>query len=542
MWLPSRSFIVICRLLPSPNIYDTGHFIQKLESLNNSYTGNLNDVILATWDITAMFPSIDNTMGVQACRDALDSREVKFPSTECITDALTLILNNNISYFNGRVYSQCSGTAMGPHHACSYGDISMDPIDHTINSNEKYNNFIEFWARLRDDICAPWTGTVEDLLEFTEWINTLHPNITFKLESYSKISVNYLDCTIYKKDNKLCTTLYTKPSDTYAYLIPSSGHPTHIFKNIPYGVAVRCKRICTEDSEFNKHAANLTKVLIERGYNGKFVESEFNRVRLMDRKCLLDKSDSELDQERETGSRCFPLVADFNPKLPNVGQVLNRYKYILELEPGLKNVIKGENIFASFRKCKTIGDLLVNSRYPKLKKEHDIQGSINCGKCLMCKLYLVATNEITSPHTNNTFRISQNIKCSDEYVIYFILDKTCNKGYVGRTENPMTRRWACHKSHIKYNHDGCKIAVHFNQFRNLHKFDTNNIDSTLPDEINVTLIDKIIPEVWDSPDTLFHKLCNKESYWQNQLCTLYNNGGLNVRDERSIRQVRHSKK
>ena len=51
-------------------------------------------------------------------------------------------------------------------------------------------------------------------------------------------------------------------------------------------------------------------------------------------------------------SRNFPLVVDYNPKLPNISEILNKYKHILDLDPALKNVINRDKIFGSFRKCR----------------------------------------------------------------------------------------------------------------------------------------------------------------------------------------------
>ena len=54
------------------------------------------------------------------------------------------------------------------------------------------------WARFRDDIYVPWTGTEEQLLEFDRWLNNLDPNLKFKI-NYSRVglAIEYLDLIIY---------------------------------------------------------------------------------------------------------------------------------------------------------------------------------------------------------------------------------------------------------------------------------------------------------------------------------------------------------
>ena len=528
-------------------IIDTRHFLQKLDEFNTNFNGDLDKIILASWDVEAMFPSIDNTMGIEACRELLDQRAVLEPPTSTIIEALSIVLENNISYFNNNIYKQIKGTAMGPNHACSYADIAMSKFDKIINSNRDYT--LTMWARFRDDIFTTWIGTIDELNEFTDWINTLHPSIKFKLESYSTEKINYLDCEVYKNKDRICTSMYSKPSDNFAYMVPTSCHPTHIAKNIPYGVATRCKRLCTEEAEFDRHTTRLIQNFKDRGYSEKFVRNEFDKVKVLNRNDLIYSKDPlNIDNVEHDitvkSNRCFPLVTDFNPKLPNIGYILNKHKYLLELDSDIRGFLNPDKIFASFRRCNSLGDLLVNSRFPKKGTgSTSDNGCFKCTKrfCNLCKNYLFESKDFTSPHTSNSYTVKEHITCTDEYVIYMILDTVCQRAYVGRTENTLTNRWTCHKSHIKKGFQACEVAVHYNSTDpSNHQWKPDSIDITLPCEISIMLIDKVVPEVWDNPDTLFEKLVKKEKYWQNQLNTI--SVGLNLRNERQCKQVRVSKK
>ena len=60
---------------------------------------------------------------------------------------------------------------MGPHNACSYGDLAMTTIDHKILDTNNRPNDIIFppdWSRFRDDCFSPWFEGTSALLEFTE--------------------------------------------------------------------------------------------------------------------------------------------------------------------------------------------------------------------------------------------------------------------------------------------------------------------------------------------------------------------------------------
>ena len=110
-------------------IKDTTHLINKIDEVNQLGpfpTGTL----LVSWDVVAMFPNIDNELGVTAVKNALDARSVKIPSTECILEAVEICLESKNCQFDNNNYVQQHGTAMGPKNACSYADLAMGVIDH----------------------------------------------------------------------------------------------------------------------------------------------------------------------------------------------------------------------------------------------------------------------------------------------------------------------------------------------------------------------------------------------------------------------------
>ena len=68
--------------------------------------------------------------------------------------------------------------------------------------------------------------------------------------------------------------LFVKPTDTHQFLDPSSFHPYHCKKGIPYS-----HRICSDNESFDKRCNDLEGWLIERGYNGKIIREQILRAR-----------------------------------------------------------------------------------------------------------------------------------------------------------------------------------------------------------------------------------------------------------------------
>ena len=115
-------------------------------------------------------------------------------------------------------------------------------------------------------------------------INSLHPTIKFTHEFNSENkSTTFLDTTIQIKDGKINTDLYRKETDRVQYLLPNSCHPSHICKNVPYSLALRLVRICSDKETLEKRLIELEKMLLTRKYNKNIVKNALNKAREINR-------------------------------------------------------------------------------------------------------------------------------------------------------------------------------------------------------------------------------------------------------------------
>lgn len=166
-------------------------------------------------------------------------------------------------------------------------------------------------------------------------------------------------------------------------------------------------------------------------------------------------------------------------------------------------------------------------------------GCVSCGKCTLCKNFLIESNVIKSPNTNQTFKIKSRLTCSTKNVIYLLHDKICNIIYVGYTTHDMASRWTRHKSHIKSKTETCEISKHFIQHANSnHKLNRNTSQSayteSLKHQIGVLLIECV--DNINSEQDLINTLRTRENFWQNALKATAIFGGINVRENHPSRR------
>ena len=197
------------------------------------------------------------------------------------------------------MFKQKKGTAIGPNNACDYADTAMNYVDELIYDAKAGWLFLTgielpFYARFRDDIYIPWVYGLEMLLRFNTWLNEIHPNLKFTMSKPSLEGTEFLETFIYHNENNILhTRVYSKPCDTHSFLVPTSCHATHIFENIPKGVAHRLFRISSEHINYEKSKHEFTDYLKARGYNENLVQESFRDIEEKDRLTLLNNKPKE---------------------------------------------------------------------------------------------------------------------------------------------------------------------------------------------------------------------------------------------------------
>ena len=129
-----------------------------------------------------------------------------------------------------------------------------------------------------------WTNGEEKLIKFflNICVGSTHPTME---KSFKEI--NFLDVTFSKNNNKLSIYLYTKRTDTHQYLHTNPCHRSCMKRTIPYGQAVRIKRICSDENVLKERLTQSETRLLKRCYLWENVRPEIERVNLTSREDLL---------------------------------------------------------------------------------------------------------------------------------------------------------------------------------------------------------------------------------------------------------------
>ena len=297
-------------------IKDTNHFLNKIKKL-----GSLPDgAILCTMDVVGLYPNIPHGEGLDSLRRFLETRDNKQISSDTLTELAEVVLKNNIFEFDEKTFKQKRGTAIGTKFAPPYAILFMANLEEKMLEGFEKKPMI--WWRYIDDIFFIWEHGEESLKVFIEQVNMFHSTIKFTAE-YSKEEVNFLDVNIKLIDGELKTDLFVKPTDTHQFLDPTSCHPYHCKKGIPYSQALRVNRICSDNETFDRRCNDLEKWLMERGYNEKMIRKQILSAREHSRNDLLEKEKQQMSERKLT----FNIT--YYPAFQNVRSIMEELHILL---------------------------------------------------------------------------------------------------------------------------------------------------------------------------------------------------------------------
>ena len=165
-------------------------------------------------DVTALYtniPAEGPEGGLQAFEKALETRPDKTVPTWYLMDLLNHVLKYNILEFDGQLWRQCIGTAMGTRMAPTYACLFMSYFEQEEVLKKWHGTKPMLFKRYIDDCFFIWTSTVEELQEFILHMNSQSPHIKFTSTYDAETKeVPFLDIKVKSLNGKFSTDLYKK--------------------------------------------------------------------------------------------------------------------------------------------------------------------------------------------------------------------------------------------------------------------------------------------------------------------------------------------
>ena len=254
--------------------------------------------------------------------------------------------------------------------------------------------------------------------------------------------------------------LYRKPTDQNQYLLPSSCHPAHIINNIPFSLAYRIVRICSEPDTRDQRLDELRQLLLDRNYKNNIINSAIKRAKLIPRKKAIEKV--SIDIEEKVRRPVFSVLYD--PRLPALPSIVKKHwRTMVASDPHLKEAFPLPPLVA-YKRPQNIRDKLVRSKIPTTipRPKRVVPGMSKCNNCPICP-FVKEGKRVKATATNFTVEINRQVNCQSRNILYCITCDKCTVQYIGESDRTLQNRFSEHKGYAVNQKINKATGEHFSQ-------------------------------------------------------------------------------
>ena len=286
------------------HLKNTQHLISHLNSLSPLPS----TATLVTIDVKSLYTSIPIEEGLEALMEHADLVPLPNSTTRRL---LKLILENNVFKYNGTLYHQISGVAMGSPISPTLAILFMHKLETAFLTSLNHKPVL--WKRYIDDIFVIWDGDIASLNNFLVSLNSTHPHISFTSTS-DQHSIDFLDITVYKgvsfsTKGILSYKPYSKPTNHHLYVHANSHHPICTKRAIIKAEAICLMRSCSDENIFQSSLIQLKLNFRDRGYKNSFIFSAIQNLPSFEKRYLSTQKEptSKLSSSKPSLTTDVPL-------------------------------------------------------------------------------------------------------------------------------------------------------------------------------------------------------------------------------------------
>ena len=236
------------------------------------------DEMLVSYDVKSLFTSIPVEESIKICERRLQSDDTLAERTSLsvptIITLLKFCLTTTAFQFNGTVYKQLDGVAMGLPISPVIADIFMEHFEDSTFKN--YPLPPRIWHRFVDDVIAVVRKKSSQSL--LDHLNDQHARIKFTMEEENGGSLPFMDVRFSRQlRGEITREVYQKPTHTNRYVQFNSHHPNAVKAGVVECLAKRAILVSSTQKLRDLELKRIRKVMAENGYPRKFVEKAISK-------------------------------------------------------------------------------------------------------------------------------------------------------------------------------------------------------------------------------------------------------------------------
>lgn len=323
---------------------NTLDLLTKIDHLNTSYVIDHNIGFL-TFDFDSLYSNIP----LDDLYHQLDIKEYKKH-----LPLFKFIFNNNVFEYNGQIYQQCDGIAMGTNVAPTVANLYLAlKIDHIIAN---LPGIIMYGRYIDDAILVVDLKTISSINVLVDKIKDLVKPLTITYK-YDNHTIDFLDINLFTTNNKIQSKIYQKPINKYLYLPATSYHPPHILKGFIHSEINRYNKYCTTAEDFTYIKSLFITRLMDRGYSLKTIRSAIGKKR----KTAQSDKDTPFIPITLRYTKQLSMIKNIQKELNDFGEIYGlSLKLIHSMSPNLRKTLMRSALTKEQQNALTSNHLLLD--------------------------------------------------------------------------------------------------------------------------------------------------------------------------------------
>ena len=269
----------------------------------------LKEITFLTFDIVDLYTSIPVKEAMEDIQEQLKETSSR-GLAKLVTNAMLLLLTNNLAYFGDDPIIQVDGLGMGWKCAPSIADIFVyRKIERKVLP--KHNPLL--YGRLLDDGLVIFRKEEEARL-FMQDINNSHPSLDFTYD-ISKIGCDFLDLHLKWNGNYIERSIHVKPTSNLTVVHSKSDHTRSTKESVLFSRFLWFIRACDTRADLTSIVTSFWRACKKQGYSGITLSQMYQ-------KALCYCEDRVWPYSRNPSQRIRDSLVE-HLELTNIDQILN---------------------------------------------------------------------------------------------------------------------------------------------------------------------------------------------------------------------------
>jgi hypothetical protein len=354
---------------------------------------NADSLLMCSLDIESLYTNVPVDEAIEIVLNLLYHSDVETHvglTRQQLAKLLSLALKDSYFKFDGQIYQQTQGLAMGSPLSPIIANIFLNDFEKVHLQNCPIDLRPTFYRRYLDDTFILFKSN-EQAENFFNFFNSRHNQIKFTKEDETDNKLAFLDVTINRRNDQFVTSVFRKRTFT--------GLSTNYFSNIfhqyklsaIYALIFRAYHLCSNYHLFHQEVCFLKSYFSKNNFPMPLFESVVKKVLGKVR-----EADTEIvpKVDRQTCYVQLPFLMHQTSKLKSEVLVLLQKFY-----PQLETMFYFRNNF-------TLGGLLKRRDQPNVMMRSSVIYRYTCHCCQQCYIGSTSLQMFvrTSQHHGRSFR------------------------------------------------------------------------------------------------------------------------------------------